>query len=259
MKILKFYDKIKDILLINKKIMWFYEGQMGNLNYLTEIQSKFSKSIKDYLKSIEGTKISNSSKNLIVLEAMTLDSDKFNVLYNYIRWFKDRESIQDNKLQIINLLSALLLARKENTTTIERLPETISLKIKWWEIYHNWNIFQDYRNFLKSYSLSNNLRNWLQQWETWTITINFGWKRRRVKISYEKSLIFIKYRNYDKISFILTKEPKIIHFWSNVPKRERWTKHWTFLEFQIQLDWFEEWHDHHWWHWKRRYRWRRKQ
>ena len=124
---------------------------------------------------------------------------------------------------------------------IENLPENVNLKITNWSIYNNSDITKDYYNRLKWYILNENLAKWINQNESWYITLDF-WRRgrKKINITYEWEHLILEYRWETK--YILLKRENSnknlrIYFWDNINNNNRWSEHWKFLEFYINLDW----------------------
>lgn len=172
---------------------------------------------------------------------------------------KDYETIiKELELENLRLENEILrekLQQNNNEYTVnhrilkEELPENISINIKGWTIYYNWDGAHDYYASFKRSRLSDNLKNWLSPGEEWTITLE-TWKVDMWKInSYPKRTINISYQ-WDSIKFehnnstiykLITKKnkrkPIKVLFWDNIRKKNRGKEHWKFLEFYIKLNW----------------------
>lgn len=132
----------------------------------------------------------------------------------------------------------------------EELPENITIKIRWWNIYNNSDFSPDYYKKLKNYQLKWDLKNWLQRWEKnsklvldfWKIDLwNFNtWKKEEINVSYKWEYITFEHNwNIRQVIINNRNKHKNIHviLWDQIHPKVRWKKHWNFIEFFIKLDW----------------------
>lgn len=224
--------------------MWSWDDTYNPSFEKTDNTSNVLLQLKDdisfFLWEIDNSENHLELKKWILWKASRLSSQELKKLRNYVGNLM-KKSEWDNKSQLIELWSWLQNINI-NQKSIEWLPESINITIWKWELYYNWRMQKDYRKILKKpHKFSNNLKNWLQQWEIWEMTLHFFRGRmKKIKIKYDAETWSILFEyNWKTIRKILTKRPMMIRFWRNVPKNERWNKAWKFLEFQIRLNWFQ--------------------